>query len=274
MNANMSAAGSVDEVAALAEASRQGMARLMAVAGHDLKQPLQVAMLSLVRAVGEGLPVEAARRLRIALDAMKRLGAELDDIARLSQREDALRPQPRAVLLDDVLAQVERDWRVYAEACGTRLEIRWPTVFVETDPVMLRTILRNLVGNAIKYSGPRGHVHIGWRLRGDTISVDVHDDGGGIPAANLARIFDAFERGDQQGRSEGLGLGLTIVRQTAELLRHPVSVRSVENEGSTFSVELPLLSRPYPRVVDIETAGDIETADEEPAPASASHGPQ
>lgn len=264
MNAKMSAAGPAEEALALAEASRLGMARLMAVAGHDLKQPLQVAMLSLVRAVGEGVPVEAAKRLRIALDAMKRLGAELDDIARLSQRDEALHPRPCVVLLDDVLAQVERDWRVYAEACGTRLEIRRPTVFVETDPAMLRTILRNLVGNAIKYSGPGGHVHVNWRMRGDKISIDVHDDGGGISAAHLARIFEAFERGDQAGRSEGLGLGLTIVRQTAELLRHPVSVRSVENEGSTFSVELPLLSRRYPHVVD------IELAPEDPGGAAAS----
>lgn len=255
MSVQIPISGQAEEARAAAETSRLAMARLMAVAGHDLKQPIQVAMLSIALAIGEDVPAAAAKRLRIALDAMKRLGSELDDIARLSQRDAALRPCPGAVDLDEVLAEVEGDWRVYADACGTELEIRPSFAHVETDPAMLKTILRNLVGNAIRYGGPRGHVLITCRRQGDRLSIDVQDSGDGIPVAYLSRIFDAFERCGMSRGDDGLGLGLTIVRQTAELLRHPISVRSVENEGSTFSVELPLLGACFPRVVDAQFVG-------------------
>ena len=223
----------------MADASRCAMARLVAVAGHDLKQPLQVAMLSVGRAVADGVPTSVARRLNIALDAMERLGSELSDIARLSQQGGGLKPQRRAIRLADVFAALDRDWRFYAEASRTSLRIRSSAVLVDSDPDMLLTILRNLVGNAIKYCGPGGHVDVGCRIGPDSVAIDIRDDGCGIPAGRLARIFEAFERGDHPEQYEGLGLGLLIVRQTADLLRHPVSVRSIENVGSTFSVEVP-----------------------------------
>lgn len=216
------------------------MARIMAVAGHDLRQPLHVAMMSMARAVEEGVTAVGADRLRIALDAMKRLDSELQEIARLSQMGGALHPSREVVRMADVLARLERDWQFYAEACRIDLKFCRSDLRVETDPDMLHTILRNFIGNALKYAGPGGHVRVGCRPRSDRLIVEVEDDGCGIAAARLESIFTAFERGDQLGRSDGLGLGLAIVRQTADLLGHPVSVRSVENEGSVFSIELPL----------------------------------
>lgn len=254
MKVQIASSGQAEEARRAAESARSAMARLMAVAGHDLRQPIQVAMLSIARAVGEGVSPPAARRLTLAIEAMKRLGTELDDIARLSQRDEGLRPNRRAVHLDDVLSEVERDWRAYADACGTALEIPSARARVDTDPAMLKTILRNLVGNAIRHSGPRGRVVVSCRRQADALVIDVADDGDGIPVACLARIFDAFERGRSAQTDDGLGLGLTIVRQTAEMLDHPISVRSVEHEGSVFSVALPLLGPHVPRVVDLGTA--------------------
>lgn len=229
-----------DETLAFAEASRHEMARLLTVAGHDLKQPLQLAMLSIGRAAGQGVAFPVASRLGVALDALRRLNSELDDIARLSQRGGALVAQRRPVELAEVVARVEQDWRAYADLCNVQLQILVPSAVVETDPEMLGTILRNLVGNAIKFSGPGGRVCIAARLGGDRVTIDVHDTGEGIPAEQLSTLFDAFRRGAQAQRIEGLGLGLLIVRQTAELLGLPIAVRTAENEGSTFSIELPL----------------------------------
>lgn len=249
MSVQIPISGQAEEAREAAETSRRAMARLMAVAGHDLRQPIQVAMLSIAMAIGETVSAPAAKRLRIALDAMKRLGLELEDITRLSQQDSAVRPRPRPVGLGEILAEVERDWRVYADACGTTLTIDSSSAYVETDPAMLKTILRNLVGNAIRHGGPRGHVSVSCKRLGDRIRIDVRDDGYGIPVAYLSRIFDAFERGGS-GEGGGLGLGLTIVRQTAELLGHPLSVRSVESEGSTFSIDLPLLEFRLPPMID------------------------
>jgi signal transduction histidine kinase len=138
-----------------------------------------------------------------------------------------------------VLDQVHRDWRSYAHRTGVELRVTSPIVHVETDPVMLRTILRNLVGNAIKYSRSRGRVLVGCRVRKNQVLVEVHDNGFGIAANRLAAIFNAFDRGDREGSGDGLGLGLHIVRVTANMLQHPIKVRSIEGKGSTFTVCLP-----------------------------------
>ena len=222
------------------DASQLSMSRILAVAGHDLKQPVSLAMLSIGRAVDEGVPAAAAYRLSIALDALERLAGELSDIARLSQMNASLAPKRKAVQVSEVLARVETEWRFYAELRGINLKVGTSELLVQTDPDMLHSIIRNLVWNAVKYCGPGGHVRVSGRRDRNWGRIEVEDDGCGIPAARLDGIFNAFERGEQAGQSEGLGLGLMIVRQTADLLQHPICVRSVENEGSVFSIELPL----------------------------------
>ena len=226
-----------------AEAARAAMARLMAVAGHDLKQPLQVAVMSIARAAKDGIAPGVAARLNVALDALERLGCELDDLARSSQAGSGLQPRPAIFPLRNVLDQVENEWRRYAQATRVDLKVRRSALHVETDPVMLRTILRNLVGNAIKFTRTGGRVLVGCRARGEHVVIEIHDTGRGIPPHRVAAIFDAFDRGGREGAEDGLGLGLHIVRQTAEMLRHPIAVRSVEERGSTFSVTVPLAGR-------------------------------
>jgi signal transduction histidine kinase len=223
----------------------------MAVAGHDLKQPIQVAMLCLERALDEGVTTEAARRLRFALDAMKRLDSELSDIARLSQAS-AFAPLRQVIRIADVLSRIEHDWRMHAQLRQIDLDICRSDLLVTTDPDMLHTILRNIVGNALKYSANGSQVRVVCEVRGDILDVSVEDDGCGIDPAIIDRIFDAFERGHQTTQSDGLGLGLLIVRQTADMLHHRVSVYSGTSGGSRFSVELPL------HIPGIEGFGSID----------------
>jgi signal transduction histidine kinase len=222
-----------------AEAARLAMSRLLVVAGHDLKQPLQIAFMAIARVASEVLRPCAAARLEIALDALNRLGSELDDLARSSFGEAELKPHLQTADLTEIFRDVERDWRVYADACGVGLCFQPSGILVKTDGNMLRTILRNLVGNAVKYSGPGGRVIVSCMVHADEVTIQIHDNGCGIAPAGLSTIFDAFERGDWTGRGEGLGLGLHIVQQTAHLLGHPVSVRSVQGQGSVFSVTVP-----------------------------------
>lgn len=238
-----------DPVLAGADAARRSMARLMAVAGHDLKQPLQVAVLSIARALRDDAGQSVRGRLSVALDALQRMNTELDAIARLSQRDAAPLPEPRIVLLDEVLARVQNDWRAYADICGTKLRVAVPRVFVATDPEMLATILRNFIGNAIKFSGPRGSVSVTGRVLDGRIAIDVHDTGCGIDPVAMPKIFDAFTRGRGAAQTEGLGLGLLIVRETAALLGYPIAVRSVEDVGSTFTVEVPTVGAHCPNAV-------------------------
>lgn len=217
-----------------AETARMAMSRLLAVAGHDLKQPLQVALMAIERAVSDGVAPRAAARLGLASDALMRLGRELDDIARTSQAGEAP-PRLGPVPLGPVLAAVAAEWQPYAEAVGVRLHVRGSDLCVESEAGMLATILRNLVGNAVKYAGRNGRVVIGCRRRGERIAIEVHDDGPGIPPERLAGIFEAFDRAGRRDGA-GLGLGLHIVRQTAQALGHPVGVQSRCGRGSVFGV--------------------------------------
>lgn len=237
-----------------AEAARSAMARLLAVAGHDLKQPLQIAMMAIDRVVSDGVAPRAAARLGLASDALQRLGRELDDLARSSQFGDAP-PQLRPVALAPVLATVVAEWQHYAQAAGVRLQVNATDLLVRSEPGMLTTVLRNLVGNAVKYAGPGGRVIVGCRRRRGRITIEVHDDGPGIPPDRVAGIFQAFDRGGRRDGA-GLGLGLHIVRQTAQALGHPIGVRSRQGHGSVFSVEAFRSScpAPAPGAVDADVA--------------------
>ncbi|MFE1603010.1 sensor histidine kinase [Methylobacterium sp. ID0610] len=216
-----------------AEAARSAMSRLLAVAGHDLKQPLQVALMAIERAVSDGIAPRAAARFGLASDALVRLGRELDDLARSSQVGHAPRLGP--VHLGPLLATVAAEWQPYAEAVGVRLLVHGSRLLVESETAMLTTILRNLVGNAVKYAGRGGRVVVGCRRRRGRVAIEIHNDGPGIAPDRLASIFEAFDRA---GRSDGagLGLGLHIVRQTAQALGHQVGVQSRCGWGSVFGV--------------------------------------
>jgi signal transduction histidine kinase len=216
------------------------LVRLMAVAGHDLQQPLHIALAAISRAASDGGVASPSRHLAVATHALQRLGSELEDLARVSQSADGLAPTLRTTPLAQVLRQIEADWRAYAEVCGVEFRLLSTTAYVRTDGAMLRTILRNLVGNALKYSGRGGRVLVGCRQKPDHVLIEVHDNGCGIGPARLTEIFKAFRRFDDTGAIPGLGLGLHIVRQTAEALGYPITVRSVEGRGSSFAVTVPL----------------------------------
>lgn len=221
------------------EAARLGMARIMAVAGHDLKQPLQIAVMSIERAMGDEIGERAAKRLSVALDALFRLDNELTELAHCSQIEISVDQSVQVVELTRVLDRVESDWMKYAEALGIQLVVHRRSVAISSNAGLLCTILRNLVGNAIKFSSRGSCVTVRCQVAARDVIIEIKDEGCGISQVDLSRIFDAFQRGEKSGATTGLGLGLHIVRETANILKHPVTVRSVEGEGSTFSITIP-----------------------------------
>jgi signal transduction histidine kinase len=112
---------------------------------------------------------------------------------------------------------------------------------VVSNPVLLGCILRNLLTNAIRYTDPGGRILIGCRRKGREIRIDVYDTGIGIPEHQLPRIFESFTRLVPE-RSDGLGIGLSIVRRALEVLGHRIEVQSVVGEGSLFSIYAPAVA--------------------------------
>lgn len=221
-------------VACRSDAAR---ARLMAVAGHDLRQPMQVIsmVLELLRPSLKAGDARAGRLLGFAQEACGQMLADLGKLAKASARVE-VSTNLTVFPIADVLSQVGPRWRHHARAKNLRLRVQSSRAIVRSNPVMLATILGNLVGNAIKYTA-QGSVLVGCRVNGDSVYLDVIDTGIGLAPEAQERIFDTFAQLDPG--SDGMGLGLSIVRRTAAVLGHPIQVQSEPGHGSRFTVEVP-----------------------------------
>src|SRR6185503_11733950 len=183
--------------------------------------------------LGDGEDKETLAYARAAIDT---LSSELDALAQAS-RLDQDRVRIAKVPIRRVLDNIRDNWSLRARSKGLELRIMESDAVIESDEKLLGTIVGNLVGNAIKYT-EAGGVLVGLRRRGDGYRIEVWDTGVGIPEGQREKIFDAFNQLDTH--SEGLGLGLAIVRRTADLLGCEIKVESRVRRGSVFSVALNL----------------------------------
>jgi signal transduction histidine kinase len=226
----------------LSDRLQRNISRLMAVAGHDLKQPLQVMVMAIDRIRNKLTDEKDRQRLGYAIDAGMRMAEELDRLAETSVLQTGFgAPDVKPFPIADVFESILANWRLHAESKGLELVVVPSQAQVVSDPTMLRAIVGNLVGNAIKYT-ERGRVLVGCRRHGTTLTIEVLDSGTGIPTEQLAAIFDAFHQINPA--SEGLGLGLSIVRRTAEALGHEIELKSDLARGSHFTVRVPLAAKP------------------------------
>jgi len=166
---------------------------------------------------------------------------ELIDIARIESGEFSLSVEPVAVQpvvqeTCQLMAPLAADRSVtVSQSCS------WPGLAVNADRQRLRQILVNLVSNAVKYNRPGGTVTITCQAAGPSqATVTVADTGPGIPAADLKRIFNPFERlGAERTAIEGTGIGLPLARAFAEAMHGQLTAASTPGEGATFSIILP-----------------------------------
>ncbi len=221
----------------LAQEANRYRARLMAIAGHDLKTPLRTAGYAIDK-VRRKVDADTAAQLEPARDALSQIGREFDQLASLSVAGgDFAKPDLVDLPLQDVLNAIMGTWRRPAELRGLRLRMVPTSLRVRSHRTLLSTLLGNLLGNAVKYT-QTGKVLLGCRRRGNQVVVEIIDTGVGMDAEDAREIFNAFRQANTQ--QEGLGLGLWIVNRTAQTLGYPVHVSTRKGHGSRFSVTLPL----------------------------------
>ncbi len=225
---------------AAAERLNAMKSRFLAAAGHDLRQPLQALELfshSLNERLRSRPEAELAGNIRQAVGSMRTL---LDGILDLSRLDAGMTvPEPRPVAVDDLMSRLAAEYRPYLEREGGALRRVACRVRVDSDPVLLERILRNLLNNAVSHA-PGGRVLMGCRRQEDHVRLEVWDDGPGIPPGEQDAIFEEFRRGTTDvAKGRGLGLGLAIVRRLAHLLDHPVTVRSRPWRATVFGVTAP-----------------------------------
>jgi signal transduction histidine kinase/CheY-like chemotaxis protein len=231
-----------------AEAASLAKTRFLAAASHDLRQPVHALSLFVgaLRALKlEEAPGRLVDQIEDSVSAMDGLFSSLLDISRLDA--GVIAPDWKIFALQPMLDRLEREFATEAAGKGLALRVRSCAAATRSDPVLLERILRNLVSNAVRYTD-RGGVLIGVRRRGERQLVEIWDTGRGIPHAHAQRVFEEFYQleNPERDRSKGLGLGLAIVRRLADLLGHPVALRSVPGRGSVFSVALPCLPQIAP----------------------------
>jgi len=226
-----------------AEAATAAKSRFIAAASHDLRQPthaLGLFVSRLQQLPQNHLNLAIIQDLEQSVQAMQDMLDALLDLSRLET--GTVVPHIQPVELAPLLRELEPHLTAEAKAKGLLFSIRPANHWVNTDPLLLRQMLVNLMTNAIRYT-PKGRVLVACRsqAQGSSVRLQVWDTGIGISPADQQEIFSEYFQvaNPERTRAKGLGLGLWIVKSTAALLGHRLSVRSVPGRGSCFSIELP-----------------------------------
>lgn len=251
------------------ETANQSKTRFLAAASHDLRQPTAAIglLVSLLRQ--QNKPAEAKDLINLldeAVASMESLLVGLLDISRLDA--GAVKPEFQAVNLHDVFQAVKVHEQSAAQAKGLNLRFRLPRgpageyPVLHTDPMLLHSVLRNLVSNALRYT-QRGGVLVAARRRGrNRLRIEVWDTGIGIPDDQRERIFEEFYQvgNAARDRSKGIGLGLAIVRRMASIMGERIEVRSRAGKGSCFAIELPLHdNQPLPHTEEVQLVEPLKS---------------
>ncbi|TBR37670.1 hybrid sensor histidine kinase/response regulator [Marinomonas agarivorans] len=222
-----------------AEKANATKTEFLALASHDILQPLNAAKLYLEALQSSKLD-EADRtildKLSVSMHSTETLISTLLEIARFDQ--GAVQPTLQPCSLTDILTPVISEFSVIAQEKGLELRTRVQNFPVYTDPVYLRRIIQNFLSNAIKYT-PQGKVLLACRKQGNTAIIQVWDTGVGIPKAEQDKVFDDFYRW-QNTQEPGSGLGLGLVKRMQKALNLRISVTSTVDKGSCFSIAVPL----------------------------------
>jgi PAS domain S-box-containing protein len=217
--------------------------RFVAVASHEFRTPL-AAILSSVELLddyGDSFPAEERKEiLGLIKTAVKRMNGMVEQVlvtSRLESRGFAFEPaaMPLPELLGQITAEVDR-----ANSRVRRVELSCTGLDAmrSVDERLLRHIVANLVGNALKYSLPGTPVQCAAAAQGDQLELRISDQGMGIPASDLPRLFETFHRGTNVGNIQGTGIGLHIVKECVDLHRGTITVESQVGQGTTFRVHL------------------------------------
>lgn len=217
---------------------------------HDLRSPLTsvIGYTELVERSGT-LNDQQRDFLSRIQDSIQHITSLINDLLDLSKVEAGIDTRREFVQLEGILRYTldMLHGQIKSKRIRIRTEIAPALPALRANPIRLRQVLDNVVGNAIKYSHTNGEVFIAIRSEENQIILQVTDQGPGIPSADQPHIFDKFYRGTNvDARVEGSGLGLAIVKNIVESHQGRIWVESAVEKGSSFFIVLPVLAEPVP----------------------------
>jgi signal transduction histidine kinase len=220
------------------------MRRFNADASHELRTPLTIVRGEAEVALRSPRPVpEYERVLRSILEETEHMGHLIDGLLTLARADSGeLKLEARPISMHDLLADLHQQAQVLAREKEIQVDFACPrSLPVYGDELRLRQLFLNLLDNAVKYTGPGGHVWLeAWEEGGQPV-VQVRDTGIGVAPADMPHLFDRFFRVDKaRGREVGgSGLGLAICKWIVDAHGGTISVESRPGGGTSFRVRLP-----------------------------------
>ncbi|HEU0076478.1 MAG TPA: HAMP domain-containing sensor histidine kinase, partial [Longimicrobiaceae bacterium] len=236
-----------EQARAEAESANRAKSQFLATMSHELRTPLN-AIGGYAELVEMGIrgPVTEAQRedLHRIQQSQRHLLGLINEVLNYARLETGtVRYDLEEVPVREAVVAAESLVAPQARAKEVSLRVAEcpPELAVRADAEKLRQILVNLLGNAVKFTGPRGDVEVSCAREGDAVQVRVRDTGIGIPADKLEIIFDPFVqvRSDLTRPHEGTGLGLAISRDLARGMGGELVAESTAGSGSTFTLTLP-----------------------------------
>jgi PAS domain S-box-containing protein len=217
---------------------------ILGVVSHDLRNPLS-AIAMCARTLRESPPERAADRQELvdaigeSTEWMNRLIQDLLDVAMIEAGRLSIHRQPEEVapLVQKAVAMFEAPARERSIALRVDLPADLPPV--SADAERLLQVLANLVGNAVKFTGPGGEITVSARAHGEEVRVAVTDTGPGIPEQDLSHLFELYWHAQRTARKRGSGYGLAIAKGIVEAHGGRIGVESTVGAGSTFSFTIP-----------------------------------
>jgi len=214
---------------------------------HDLRSPL-TSVIGYTELISRSGTLNDSQQefLKRIQESVEHITTLINDLLELGSIEAGLDTRREWVQLD-VLLRYSLDMlqgQIKAKQIKLHSDIADSLPAIRANPVRLRQVLDNVVGNAIKYSNKNGEVNVSIKGEGDQIILQVNDNGPGIPAQDQAHIFDKFYRGQNMDKQQGSGLGLAIVKSIVDAHQGRIWVESTVGHGSSFIIVLPVSSSP------------------------------
>ncbi|MEZ5065609.1 MAG: HAMP domain-containing sensor histidine kinase [bacterium] len=223
--------------------SIQRMRDFMADAAHELRTP--VAAIEGNAEVALRTPRDDAeyREFLGTIHAeASRLGGILENLLTIARADASAWPfRPQSIFLDDLLLEVAQNVQSMARRRGIEVKVlHFDALPVRGDPDLLRRLLMILLDNSLKYGRFGGSIGVSARRRGNRAAIVVEDDGPGIDAEVLPRVFDRFYRGERASSETGTGLGLSIARWITDAHDARIAIESEPERGTRVTVDFPL----------------------------------
>lgn len=221
-------------------AANVAKSKFIAVASHDLRQPMHAVNVYLELVNMDNLPAVERKSLSKIKNSINTLNAMFDSLLNISKLDaDVMQVNERVFRLEELATTLRDLTETKANKKGLTLNIACPDLIVRGDKLLLQQIMTNLIANAIQYT-ESGEIEVKFQTELDRLVIDILDSGCGIAESEQQQIFQQFFRADRtRSLHDGLGLGLSIVKRLCELIGADIRVESALGAGSRFIVTTP-----------------------------------